>query len=94
MVNAHYTYLTYRELSQTIKIPVSGLRKLVMNGIFVQNVHYVRPTPRRTLFIHENVIHWLHGHDGRKPDACRKFKKRTRAVITPLHEVLNRSHAT
>ncbi|MBW2147811.1 MAG: hypothetical protein JRG73_18450 [Deltaproteobacteria bacterium] len=67
-----------------------------MNGTFVENVHYVRPTLRRTLFIRENVICWLHGYDGRKPDACRKFKKRTRAVIPPLHEVLNRygSHAT
>ena len=54
-------YLTTKELSQRVKIAEGSLRNMVWQGEFIKNVHYVKPTPRKLLFIWSAIEAWLHG---------------------------------
>lgn len=57
-------YLTTIELSERIKMAPGTIRNLVWKKEFTENVHYLKPTPRKTLFIWEAVENWLQ----RKPN--------------------------
>ena len=52
-------YLTTRELSMRIKYSEGTIRNLVWQNRLLENVHYVKPTPRKLLFIWSRVEHWL-----------------------------------
>jgi len=52
-------YLTARQLSQRIKMAPGTIRNLVWKGVFEQNIHYVKPTARKTLFVWSQVEAWL-----------------------------------
>ena len=54
-------FLTTRELSSRIKMAVGTVRNLVWQGQLVQGVHYVKPTPRKILFLWSAVEAWLYG---------------------------------
>jgi hypothetical protein len=54
-------YLTTNELSQQIKMAPGTIRNLVYKGIFVNGVHYIKPTPRKLLFIGSAIEAWLYG---------------------------------
>ena len=54
-------YLTTKELSERIKYPPGTIRNMVCNGTFKKNVHYVKPTPRKILFMWSAIEQWLHG---------------------------------
>jgi len=54
-------YLTTNELSQQIKMAPGTIRNLVCKGIFVNGVHYIKPTPRKLLFIGSAIEAWLYG---------------------------------
>jgi hypothetical protein len=54
-------YLTVSELSARIKMAEGTIRNLVYQKKFKERVHYVKPTPRKLLFIWSQVEQWLLG---------------------------------
>lgn len=54
-------YLTTEELSQRIKMAPGTIRNLVWKGELVKDVHYLKPTSRKLLFVWSSVQKWLHG---------------------------------
>jgi hypothetical protein len=54
-------YITVKELSERIKMAPGTIRNLVWRKEFKENVHYLKPTPRKLLFIWSAVESWLHG---------------------------------
>jgi len=54
-------YLTTTELSQRIKLAPGTIRNLVWRNKFKENIHYIKPTPKKLLFIWGRVQEWLHG---------------------------------
>jgi hypothetical protein len=63
-------YLTPNELAIRIKMAPGTVRNLVWKKVFLENVHYLRPTPRKILFIWSAVEAWLHGKGSKKKDNC------------------------
>ena len=59
-------YLTTEELSKRIKMTPGTIRNLVWKNEFKKNVHYVKPTSRKILFLWSGIESWLFG--GRKTD--------------------------
>ena len=55
-------YLTTEELSERIKMAPGSIRNLVWKKTFIENVHYVKPTERKLLFIWDACENWLYGH--------------------------------
>jgi hypothetical protein len=53
-------YLTTLELSQRIKMAPGTIRNLMWKRELKENVHFLRPTPRKILFIWSGVQEWLH----------------------------------
>ena len=70
-------YLTTNELSCRIKMAPGTIRNLVWKKVFLENVHYVKPTPRKLLFVWSEVEQWLCGmHGGRSAgSACKNRGK-------------------
>jgi hypothetical protein len=54
-------YLTTGELSERIKMAPGTIRNMVWKKEFMENTHYVKPTPRKLLFIWSAIEAWLHG---------------------------------
>ena len=54
-------FLTTQELSSRIKMAAGTVRNLVWQGQLVQGVHYVKPTPRKILFLWSAIEAWLYG---------------------------------
>ena len=52
-------YLTTNELSRRIKMAPGTIRNLVWQNRLLENIHYVKPTPRKLLFLWSRVEHWL-----------------------------------
>jgi hypothetical protein len=68
-------YLTTSELSHRIKMTPGTIRNLVWRKEFRENVHYLKPTPRKVLFIWSGVQKWLHRNSSEKlgdPESARK----------------------
>jgi hypothetical protein len=53
-------YLTIEELSHRIKMAPGTIRNLIWKHEFEKNVHYIKPTSRKILFIWQAVEGWLH----------------------------------
>lgn len=62
-------YLTVNELGSRIKMSPGTIRNLVWQKRLMQDIHYVKPTPRKLLFIWSAVEVWLHGTS----DCCSKM---------------------
>jgi hypothetical protein len=54
-------YLTTDELSDRIKMAPGTIRNLVWKKTFVEGVHFIKPTPRKLLFVWGRIERWLHG---------------------------------
>ena len=52
-------YLTTDELSERIKMAPGTIRNLVWKKKFRENIHYVKPTEKKLLFIWSSVETWL-----------------------------------
>jgi hypothetical protein len=52
-------YLTTSELSKRIKMPPGSIRNLIWKKALVENIHFVRPTPRKILFKWAAIENWL-----------------------------------
>ena len=53
-------YLTTQELSNRIKMVPGTIRNLVWKKELIENVHYVKPTSRKMLFIWSRCEKWLY----------------------------------
>jgi hypothetical protein len=53
-------YLTTRELSLLIKMSEGTIRNLVYKKVFIESIHYIKPTPKKLLFIRSAIEAWLH----------------------------------
>jgi hypothetical protein len=53
-------YLTTKELSKFIKESEGTIRNRVYKKEFIEGVHYIKPTPRKLLFIPNAIDVWLH----------------------------------
>ena len=60
-------YLTTLELSQRIKMAPGTIRNLVWKNELKEHVHYVKPTPRKVLFLWNGIRKWLHGDPASRP---------------------------
>ena len=56
-------YLLTQELSERIKMAPGTIRNLVWKKNFVENIHYIKPTPRKILFIWSQIEAWLYGNE-------------------------------
>jgi hypothetical protein len=56
-------YLTTVELSQRIKMAPGTIRNLVWKKNLIEGVHYLKPTPRKLLFVWSAIEDWLRGPD-------------------------------
>ena len=54
-------YLTTTELSKRIKMTPGTIRNLVLRNELQENIHYLKPTPRKLLFLWSAIEAWLHG---------------------------------
>ena len=54
-------YLTVRELGSRIKMSPGTIRNLVWQKKLMKDIHYLKPTPRKLLFLWSAVEAWLHG---------------------------------
>ena len=54
-------YLTTKELSERIKMAPGSIRNHVSSGVFQRNVHYVKPTSRKILYVWSAIEAWLYG---------------------------------
>ena len=53
-------YLTTTELSERIKLAPGTIRNLVWKQEFKENIHYLKPTRRKLLFVWSQVQEWLY----------------------------------
>ena len=65
-------YLTTKELSKKIKMTPGTIRNLVWKKELKENVHYVKPTPRKILFVWSAIEGWLYA--GRLNRTVKKVK--------------------
>ena len=54
-------YLTINELSNRIKMTPGTIRNLIWKNSLIENVHYVKPTSRKLLFVWSAIEAWLYG---------------------------------
>jgi len=54
-------YLTTLELSKRIKMAPGTIRNLVYHKKLLKNVHYIKPTPRKLLFVWSEMEVWIYG---------------------------------
>ena len=52
-------YLSTIELSDRIKMAPGTIRNLVWKKEFEENVHFVKPTPKKVLFLWSAVEEWI-----------------------------------
>ena len=53
-------YLTTVELSERIKMAPGTIRNLVWKNELKKNVHYLKPTSRKLLFVWSQIQEWLY----------------------------------
>ena len=53
-------YLTTKELSRRIKMAPGTIRNLVCQKVLIENIHYVKPTSRKILYMWSAIESWLH----------------------------------
>jgi len=68
-------YLTAKELSTRIKYPVGSIKNLVCQKVFIKNKHYVKPTPRKLLFIWSACEAWLFRDTASTPFSYKDFRE-------------------
>ena len=53
-------YLTVAELSDRIKMAAGTIRNMISRNVFVEGIHYIKPSRKKVLFIWSAVSDWLH----------------------------------
>ena len=54
-------YLTTFELSERIKMTPGTIRNLIYNKKLIKNIHYIKPTSRKLLFVWSEMEIWIYG---------------------------------
>ena len=54
-------YLTIHELCERIKFSPETIRNLIWKKELKRGVHYLKPTPRKIVFVWSSMKAWLHG---------------------------------
>jgi hypothetical protein len=62
-------YLTTVELSERIKMAPGTIRNLVWKNELQKDVHYLKPTSRKLLFIWSQVQQWLYRNSSGYPQS-------------------------
>jgi|GEM_PF-1126637 len=52
-------YVTVQELSERIKFSKQSLYNLIYKKKFILGVHYLKPTPKKILFVWSEIEKWL-----------------------------------
>ena len=68
-------YLTVNELSERIKMAPGTIRNLVWKNHLKKNVHYLKPTPKKLLFVWSEIEDWLHTNSEKPQDEQRYHQK-------------------
>ena len=68
-------YLTILELSQRIKMAPGTIRNLMWKRELKENVHFLKPTPRKVLYIWSGIQEWLHRKSTRASSQSRGSTK-------------------
>jgi hypothetical protein len=74
-------YLTTIELSKRIKMAPGTIRNLMWKGDLKENTHYLKPTPRKVLFLWSAVEVWLHGGSSPVFGGYRKDRGQDKGLI-------------
>lgn len=56
-------YLTVKELSGKIKFSQQTIYNMIHKGDFVKGRHYIKPRPKKVLFLWSAVSAWLESYD-------------------------------
>ncbi len=56
-------YLTVRELCEKIKFSRQTIYNMIHKGDFVKGRHYVKPCPKKILFLWSAVLYWMESPD-------------------------------
>lgn len=54
-------YLSVKELSCRIKMKPGTIRNLIWKRVLLEGVHFIKPTPRKILFVWSAVEEWMWG---------------------------------
>ena len=65
-------YLTTTELSERIKMAPGTIRNLVWKQDFKENIHYLKPTRRKLLFVWSQVQAWLYRNSSQEYSKSRE----------------------
>jgi hypothetical protein len=67
-------YLTVEELSGRIKFSKQSIYNLIYKKKFTLGVHYLKPTPKKILFVWSEIEKWLH-HPAEEPTDSEVLEK-------------------
>lgn len=68
-------YLTVKELSEKIKFSQQTIYNMIHKGDFVKGKHYIKPRPKKVLFLWSAVFAWLESCDSGIPGVESSLKK-------------------
>lgn len=74
-------YLTPKQLSKRIPYAEGTIRNLIWKDVFKEDLHYVKPTPRKILFIWSRVEDWLYGKSSQELSLASKINHRKSNLI-------------
>lgn len=69
MVKNQEEYLTVKELSTKIKFAEQTIYNMIHKGDFIKGLHYIKPRPKKVLFLWTAVATWLESTDGNTDDS-------------------------
>lgn len=75
-------FLTVEEQSKRIKFSKQSLYNLISKGEFIMKKHYLKPRPKKILFIWKAVKEWLENPSGKiipNPKVSRKYTTKAKS---------------
>jgi len=70
-------YLTVKELSVKIKFSQQTIYNMIHKGDFVKGIHYVKPRPKKVLFLWTAVCTWLESSEEAAIEIQKPLPKKT-----------------
>jgi predicted DNA-binding transcriptional regulator AlpA len=68
LISLDEQYLTVRELSEKIKFSQQTIYNMIHKGDFAKGKHYIKPRPKKVLFIWSAIATWLSEYDESIPN--------------------------
>ncbi|MFC1590977.1 helix-turn-helix transcriptional regulator [Thermodesulfobacteriota bacterium] len=63
MDKAEERYLSTKELCDMIKYKPQSVYNMIHDEVFLLGVHYMKPSPRKLVFIHSAILEWMKGEN-------------------------------